>query len=303
MELKNLKMKPFNTSLMGVLKGVADYYGFNYSDAFIFGATGHAFLINIHTKLCSSGPSCWNMTKLTEMLSNMGIVMEDLGFFPPTIIKQARGKAEAMIRSHIDKGVPCSIVNLDNQIIYGYDSSGLFCCKPWPNVKYPPGKLSYATWKELGEDFQVNFYAFQKKDAINTKKIIFESIMYAIELFESSESYSWKNYSIGIDAYNNFISAVKKGYGGSQGNWWNSNVWSECRMMAKDYMTEISEYYDVEVKEFMLDIAYIYEQIAILLEKISNKTLDDKLKIKLLNQAKELEIENLNNLKDLLGRL
>jgi hypothetical protein len=303
MELKNLKMKPFNTSLMGVVKGVADYYEFNYSDAFVFGATGQAFLINVHRKLCPSGPSCWNMSKFTELLKDMGIVMEDMGFYPPTLIKAARIKVESSVISQLNNRVPCSIVNNDHQIIYGFDESQLLCCQPWGMAKYPPSRLTFATWQELGDDFHVNFYNYLKVSAKNTKKIIFNSIMYAIELFESSESYSWENYGIGFDAYDNFIEAVKKGYGNSQGNWWNAKVWSECRSKAKDYLTEVSDYYDLETKEFMQDIAYIYGQISNYLEKISSKTLEDELKIKLLHKSKELEIENLENLKELLGRL
>ncbi|MBN2789395.1 MAG: hypothetical protein JXR69_04345 [Candidatus Delongbacteria bacterium] len=303
MKLKNLKMKPFNTSLMGVIKGVSDYYGYNYSDAFIFGATGQAFMINIHKKLCPSGPYCWNMTKFTELLRHMGIIMEDLGFFPPTIVKQARGKVEAIIRSKIDNRIPCSMLNLDNQLIYGYESEGLLCYQPWPKMKFPPAKLSYGTWEELGEDFHVNFYSFLKIEHIHIKKIILESIIYAIELFDSSESYSWEHYGMGFDAYDNFIDAVKKGYGDSHGNWWNAKVWSECRSMAKDYMNEISELYDLETKEFMQDIAYIYEQIGNYLDKISNRELDVLQKVKLLEKTRELEIENLNNLKELVIKL
>ena len=303
MELKNLKMQPFNTSLMGVIKGVTDYYGYNYSDAFVFGATGQAFLINVHRKLCPSGPSCWNMTKFTELLKDMGIIMEDLGFYPPTLIKVARLKVESTIVSHLNNGVPCSLVNNDHQTIYGFDDPGLLCCQPWGEAKYPPKKLTFATWEELGEDFHVNFYAYLKISPIDVKKMVFNSIIYAIELFESSESYSWENYAIGLDAYDNFIEAIKKGYGDSQGGWWNAKVWSECRSMAKDYLTEVSEYYDLETQEFMQDIAYTYGQISIYLDKISSKTLDNGPKIKLLNKTKELEIENLENLKELLGRL
>lgn len=303
MELKNLKMKPFNTSLMGVIKGVTDYYGYNYSDAFVFGATGQAFLINVHRKLCPSGPSCWNMSKFTELLKDMGIVMEDLGFYPPTLVKVARLKVESTIVSHLKNNVPCSLVNNDHQIMYGVDDEGFLCCQPWGKAKYPPSRLTFATWEELGEDFHVNFYAYLKVSPIDTKKMVFNSIMYAIELFESSESYCWENYAIGLDAYDHFIEAVKKGYGDSRGNWWNAKVWSECRSMAKDYLTEVSEYYDLETQEFMQDIAYIYGQISNFLERISSKTLDDDLKIKLLHKTKELEIENLENLKELLGRL
>ena len=303
MKLNNLRMKPFNTSLMGVVKGISDYYGYDYSDAFIYGATGHAFLMNIHMELCPSGPYCWNMDKFIQLLKNIGIEVEDLGFFPPDLVKKARTKIEEIVKENLDKDIPCSVLNLDNQIIYGYDENSLLCCQPWPKTDYPPAKLTYSTWKEFGDNFHANFYSYKKSEPDKKKKIIMESIMYALELYDSSESFSWDFYKVGFDAYDNFISAVKKGFGDSQGNWWNAKVWSECRSMAKDYMIEISELYDLETKEFMQDIAYIYEQIAKYLEKISNKDMDVNLKIELLGKAKELEHENLNNLKELLIKL
>lgn len=33
MKIENMKMPPFNTAVMGVLRGVADYYGIKVSDA------------------------------------------------------------------------------------------------------------------------------------------------------------------------------------------------------------------------------------------------------------------------------
>ena len=60
--IPNLKMYPFETTLMGVLKGVADYFDIAVSDAWLFGGSGHAFLINIHEQLCPSGPYVWKLS-------------------------------------------------------------------------------------------------------------------------------------------------------------------------------------------------------------------------------------------------
>lgn len=47
--LANLKQPPLNTTMMGVLKSAADYHGLGLSEPMIYGLSGHAFLINIHT--------------------------------------------------------------------------------------------------------------------------------------------------------------------------------------------------------------------------------------------------------------
>jgi len=58
--LQNLKYENLATNLIGCLKGCADYFNLNISTSWLFGASGHAFLINIHDEICPSGPYCWN---------------------------------------------------------------------------------------------------------------------------------------------------------------------------------------------------------------------------------------------------
>jgi hypothetical protein len=48
MQLANLHQPPFKSTLFGVIRGIATYFDLPYSDAFLFGASGHAFLMNIH---------------------------------------------------------------------------------------------------------------------------------------------------------------------------------------------------------------------------------------------------------------
>ena len=64
---------PLNTTLMGVIKGAADYYGKDLSVPVLFGRTGHAFALNIAPGLCPSAPYVWNMEKLDRLLDNCGL--------------------------------------------------------------------------------------------------------------------------------------------------------------------------------------------------------------------------------------
>jgi hypothetical protein len=45
--LKNLRWNPRMVSHLGCIKGCLDYLGMDISDAWLFGGTGHAFIINI----------------------------------------------------------------------------------------------------------------------------------------------------------------------------------------------------------------------------------------------------------------
>jgi len=46
-KIENLRWKPKWVSHMGCLKGCLDYLDLKVSDAWLYGATGHAFIINV----------------------------------------------------------------------------------------------------------------------------------------------------------------------------------------------------------------------------------------------------------------
>ncbi len=45
--LENLRWNPRMVSHLGCIKGCLDYLGMDITDAWLFGGTGHAFIINI----------------------------------------------------------------------------------------------------------------------------------------------------------------------------------------------------------------------------------------------------------------
>ena len=96
----NLKMYPFETTMMGVLKGVADHFDIAFSDAWLFGGSGHAFLINIHEQVCPSSPYCWKYETFYELLRNLGISMTNLGFFTSESTPEARVKIEEVLKKN-----------------------------------------------------------------------------------------------------------------------------------------------------------------------------------------------------------
>jgi len=59
MQLGGLKQSPLNATLMGALHGAARYHRLDASLPFLYGASGLAFLMNVHEELCPSGPYCW----------------------------------------------------------------------------------------------------------------------------------------------------------------------------------------------------------------------------------------------------
>ena len=300
--IPNLKMAPYNTTLMGVLKGVADYYGLRASDAWLFGASGHAFLINIHEELCPSGPYCWNPDTFRRLVGNLGISMQDLGFFSAESRPGERAKIEEVLRRKIDAATPCSLLNMENQLISGYDDAHFILQKPWPKVELPitPGTLTFGTWQELGDEVHVDFHAFAKTERAEDGTTIKQGLGWAVDMAHAPGRYADKPYHAGLEAYDAWIDAVRNGHGSSHGNWWNGTVWSECREMASGYFTEIGQR-QPRISKKATELSSQYHRLAEFLRRAADRNLVDDEKIKILQEAKRTEKSSVAKIERFLG--
>jgi hypothetical protein len=290
MKIENLKQPPYNTTFMGVLKGVVDHFNIDASGPMVFGITGHAFLINIHEQICPSGPYCWQWTKAKLLVENLGIRMTDLGFYSPQNSLDDRAGVEKKLRDALSKGIPCSLCNMENQLITGFDEEGIFTAQPWaPKVDFPQAKLSFGSWKEFGDKFHVNFFTLEKVQPKEQLAAIIESLDYAVDLHKNPTDHNLEGYGIGPDAYTNWIKAVPE-YGSSHGNWWNATVWSECRTMASKYFAGIGKLYS-NVAQEASQLEKAYAEIGTALSTASNKEMDAGEKVKLLEETRVKEAE------------
>ena len=290
MKIDNLGMPSFNTSLIGVLKGVLDYYDIKVSNAVAFGGSGHAFLINVHEVICPSGPYCWKYDGFYRLVQNLGVEITDLGFFHSKSTADEIAQVEKQIKSSLDNGLPCSVLNMDNQVIRGYDDEKFLLVQPWDvECDVTPPTLTFKAWTEFGKEIHANFMVF-KKIAGRDESIVFkESIEYAIDLFRNPQNYRFDKYEIGLGAYDNWIKGVEQGRGSLHGNWWNGMVWSECRHFAAEYFSEIAKNHSGDHSGPAQELSVIYSDISDMLKLVSNKEMDDKEKIKILQELKNKE--------------
>lgn len=289
MNVDNLDQPPFNTTLMGVLRGVIDHYGISATNAGLYGRSGHAFLMNVHDELCPSGPYCWKYDAFVGLVRNLGVEMTSLGFFSRESGTTGRTAIEASLRDLLDRGVPCSLLNMEHQLVTGYDDAGLFTAQPWaPHVDFPPGRLSFGSWAELGNEVHVTFFSFRPVQPARAEKAVADSLRFAADLHRRPSRHTDRPYAVGAGAYAAWIGAVQKGHGGSHGNWWNGTVWAECRARAAEYFAEIAESHPRAAPEAHA-LAADYRVIAGCLQKTSDKSLDAREKIALLERAGALE--------------
>lgn len=292
MKLENLKQSNLNTSLMGVMRGVLDYYEIKISNGMAFGGSGHAFLINIHEVICPSGPYCWKYEKFFQLVKNLGVEITALGFFDKDSTADERSKVEQALREHLDAGLPGLAQNMENQTIIGYDDKGFLLAQPWNiECEFTPSTLTFETWKEFGDDLHATFLVFKKVPKKDDAIIIKESLEYAIDLFKNPDQYNFEKYRIGSGAYDNWIKALEQGKANAHGNWWNGTVWSECRKMAGEYLAEIADKYEDKHSNLAKELSAQYMDIAELFKQISDKEMTAEKKIPLLKQAKAKDEE------------
>jgi hypothetical protein len=79
MKIEGVAMPRFNTTLMGVVKGALDYHGIQVDPPAVFGLSGHAFLINIHKRLCPSDKQMESAEKVRLLAETQGKEAEAIG--------------------------------------------------------------------------------------------------------------------------------------------------------------------------------------------------------------------------------
>jgi hypothetical protein len=232
--------------------------------------------------------------------------MKNLGFFTSKSTLEERRIIEEVLKKNIDAKIPCSLLNMENQLISGYGDTYFIVQKPWPKVDLPftPKTLTFQTWKELGDEVHIDFFTFDKIQRADDKTVIRESLSYGVDLTRNPGKYRLeKQYVIGLEAYNTWIKAIKDGHGGSHGNLWNGTVWGECRKMASRYFSEIAQKYQGKISRKAAELSNPYAKIAKLIIKASDKKLADNEKIKTLLEAQKTEESCVGKIEDLLNTL
>ena len=303
MKLENVNQPCFNTTLMGVLRGVLDYYEISVSDAMIYGGTGHAFLINIHDQICPSGPYCWSYDRFYLLLNNLGISMTNLGFFSGDNSMDDRLRIEKKVRDCLDRGHPCSLLNMENQLIPGYEDDHFVTSKPWQNHEdTTPSRLTFGTWEEFTEGIHCSFFTYKKVGELDEDRLIKESLEYALELYLAPKKYTFEPYAGGLEAYDQWIQGVMDGYGSELGHWWNAMVWGECRARAAAYMDEVGARFEdsnEEIREITGAMSTNYRLIASNLETVSDREFPTGRKLSLLKDTLQMEAGQIEYLKNL----
>lgn len=304
MNSTNLVQPPYDTSLIGVVKGALDYYGIDIAPAETFVLSGHAFVINIHEELCPSGPYCWTQDRFRELLPNLGIRMEELGMLMAASPEADKQELEARVRSELDQGHVCSSVSLDHQLVLGYDDAGFDLSQPWGEgvVDSTPRRLSFGTWQEFIASPPVAFFKLEPCKRRSESAATHSALDFAVDFWGCPEQFAWDAYGAGSQAYDNWLAAIDGGHADVHGNWWNAVVWGECRERAGDYFQDLAaaEFPGPIDQRQARDLAVDYRALARLLYRASDKTASPGDKRGFVEQARSLDercVERIANIR------
>jgi hypothetical protein len=237
--LENVRWVPRWVAHLGCVKGCLNYLGIEISEPWLYGGTGHAFVLNVHEALCPSGPTAWNSMKLFELGGNLGYRVEgvfaskDQGDFAA---KQKQAYEHA--RQAIDQGHPCYGWELEIPefyVVYGYDEVGYYFNGPGADDGEGP-----KPWQELGDTGigMLEMYSVAPGEAADDATTVKQALTFALEIADSPEGIIFEHYTSGPAGYEIWIHALQEGKASDMGTRYNAGVWGECRRNAVGFLEE-----------------------------------------------------------------
>ncbi len=261
-ELEKLRYQGRWVTDLASLKSCLNYLGINVSDAWLYGASGHAFALNIHRQLCPSGPTAWRKERLYELVQNVGCEVRTLTAFrdEKNFAEQQKAIWE-QVKKAVDEELPCYGWELDipeYYLIYGYSDTGYLYSGCTQEFGEKP-------WNELGstEIGVIQVHIVSSAEVVDDKKIVSQALEFAIEHSREPYKYALSNiYKCGLDGYDQWVKALNEQRVSRGGMAFNSHVWSECRQNAFAFLKEAKERINSDHKNLFDEAIYSLNIVA-----------------------------------------
>jgi hypothetical protein len=240
--LENLDWNCKWVSELGCIKGCLDHLDIKASDAWLYGASGHAFIINMHGEMCPSGPTAWNSEGLLKLIENIGCKIEGIHSHKGAAdFEEKKKEVWKFTKQAIDSGFPCfgwELAIPEYYVVYGYDDDHYLFKGPAMNPETKP-----KSWQELGEAETATLYmsSVRPARAKGDADVVKEALSFAVEHAREPEKWTFPKYMTGPGAFDNWIKALESDSANGFGAAYNAEVWHECRHLAVEFLKEAKE--------------------------------------------------------------
>jgi hypothetical protein len=238
-KLDNLKWSPKWVSHLGCVKGCLDYLGIEMPDAWLYGGTGHAFIINISQESCPSGPTAWKTMMLFQQALYLGYEIEGIfGSKHSQDLGKLQRDAWAFAQNAINNNLPVYAWEVEVPefyVIYGYDEVGYYYSGPGADEGRGP-----KPWDKLGDTGigLVELYSVKPVEAKPPAEVVRSALQKALKHASNPAEWIFENYAAGLKGFDTWIKGLKNGLANRFGMGYNAAVWLECRKFAVAFLEE-----------------------------------------------------------------
>jgi hypothetical protein len=235
--------KQFNEH-MGCIKGCLDYLGIERSFPWLYGGTGHAFVLNVNETVFVDCALAWNALPLFDLAPNLGFTVERLAVehpvareMPDAEFLQKQLEAWDFVRARMDQGLPCYGWELAHipayYVINGYDEVGYYY-SGWESGGPCP-------WQKLGtfDVKQIAVHCVRPTEPATDIKVVKDALTMVLARVERPDGWAvGPQYRTGLAGYDLWAEALETGRANRDGEAYINQVWLECREMAVAFLEE-----------------------------------------------------------------
>jgi len=262
--LEGLQYKPRILTEPGCVEACLEYLGIDVSPAWLWGASGYAFFMNVADNFCPSSMFTHEF-QMHRLGKNVGYVAEHVaGGKGEEQFAHGQERAWDTARKAIDDGFPCLAWEWEWLLVHGYGEAGY----------YVQGRVDDAgdgplAWRKLG-DTPVGWLALvvvrpgAATDDVTTVK---QALEFAVEFWENPGKWTTRDRG-GSAGYDQWIAALAAGHtGGEAGR--TAAIHAQCRQYAAGFLREAKERLDSDLGLVFDEAIAHYDEVAQNLKTVS----------------------------------
>lgn len=266
-KLEGLKQPKMWMTRPGCIISCAQYLKLDASSAWIYGATGYAFALNIAKDVCPSGPTAWPSEECDARAGNVGLAMDSFGTDKRRPdFADGKKRVWEQATAALDAGRPCMAWEMDIPdwyVVYGHDSNGELYFDSW-------GKEARKSYTNLGDSAigVVAFQSFSPAKPADDRTVVREAIRFAVDHGQGKgPKADWYTGQAGLAGYDAWIAALTDEQALKQnkiigfGMGYNAACWNEARKFAVRFLVEARKRLDDRKLDPLFDEAIAHYSV------------------------------------------